>query len=96
MMMNAGSGFWHEESTPVEPVEVLQIFVRPEAPDLVPQLAFWDRPDGSARQGWQLVAELKGNEALLTFRQRVMVFDARASEGEELAAPVITGMAQWL
>jgi redox-sensitive bicupin YhaK (pirin superfamily) len=96
MMMNAGSGFWHEESTPVEPVEVLQIFVRPEAPDLVPQLAFWDRPDGSARQGWQLVAELKGNEALLTFRQRVMVFDARASEREELAAPVIIGMAQWL
>jgi hypothetical protein len=27
MMMNAGRGFWHEESTPSEPVEMLQIFV---------------------------------------------------------------------
>ena len=92
MMMNAGSGFWHEESTPAGPVEMLQIFVRPRAPDLIPQVAFWDRPDGSARPGWQLVAGPEGSEAPLTFRQRVMVFDARAGAGEEIAAPVVAGM----
>ena len=31
MMMNAGRSFFHEESTPDVPVEMLQIFIRPVA-----------------------------------------------------------------
>jgi quercetin 2,3-dioxygenase len=96
MMMNAGSGFWHEESTPAEPVEMLQIFVRPEAPELSPQVTFWDRPDGLERQGWKLIAGPEGSEAPLTFRQRVMVFDAHAGAEEDLTVPVHAGMVQWL
>jgi redox-sensitive bicupin YhaK (pirin superfamily) len=34
MMMNAGRGFWHEESTPETPVAALQIFIRPLEADL--------------------------------------------------------------
>jgi len=58
-------------------------------------VAFWDRPDGLAGPGWQVVAGPKGIEAPLAFRQRVMVYDARTSAGEELAPPVVAGMAQW-
>jgi len=38
MMMNAGRGFSHEESTPSVPVEMLQIFIRPQATDLDPSV----------------------------------------------------------
>ena len=47
MMMNAGESFWHEERTPDEPVEMLQIFVRPNEADLPALVDFHDRPDGA-------------------------------------------------
>jgi hypothetical protein len=34
MMMNAGRSFWHEQYAPEEPVEMLQIFIRPREADL--------------------------------------------------------------
>ncbi len=40
MMMNAGSGFRHEESVPEKDVEMLQIFIRPEKADLHPKFNF--------------------------------------------------------
>jgi redox-sensitive bicupin YhaK (pirin superfamily) len=43
MMMNAGSGIMHEESVPAddtETVEMLQIFIRPQADDLEPRVQF--------------------------------------------------------
>ncbi|KXZ20527.1 hypothetical protein AXI58_00715 [Bacillus nakamurai] len=35
MLMGAGKSFFHEESTPEGPVEMLQIFIRPEKADLL-------------------------------------------------------------
>jgi hypothetical protein len=40
MMMNGGKSFWHEESTPDVPVEMLQIFMRPRSADLPGQVPF--------------------------------------------------------
>jgi redox-sensitive bicupin YhaK (pirin superfamily) len=96
MMMNAGRGFWHEESTPSEPVEMLQIFVRPEAADLPPHVAFWDRPVQPAAQEWQLIAGPEGSNAPLTIRQRVVVFDTHLAAGDEVVPPAVTGMTSWV
>ncbi|NVO86718.1 pirin family protein [Hymenobacter terrestris] len=54
MMMNAGRGFWHEESIPKggEPIEMLQIFIRPHAANLEPQVACHSFPTAySANSG---------------------------------------------
>ena len=56
MMMNAGRSFWHEERTPDEPVEMLQIFIRPREADLPPSVVFHDRPDGAPTDAWGEVA----------------------------------------
>jgi quercetin 2,3-dioxygenase len=96
MMMGAGKGFWHEESVPTEPVEMLQIFIRPEATDLKPQVEFWERPEPSPGQGWQLVAGPEGSTAPLTIRQRVMVFDAHPKAGDELDVPTVAGPTPWV
>jgi redox-sensitive bicupin YhaK (pirin superfamily) len=96
MMMGAGSGFWHEESVPDEPVEMLQIFIRPEATDLPPRVQFWERPEPAPGTGWQLLAGPAGSDAPLTIRQRVWVFDARPVAGDELTIPSFPGMTPWV
>lgn len=95
MMMNAGRGFWHEESTPDEPVEMLQIFFRPRDADLDPRVQFFDRPAAPA-PGWTLVAGPEGSGAPLEVRQAARLYDARPAAGETLEAPVVAGLTPWL
>jgi redox-sensitive bicupin YhaK (pirin superfamily) len=63
MMMNAGKSFWHEESAPDGPVEMLQIFVRPRAADLHGQVQFYDRPFPLADGQWQVIAGPESSDA---------------------------------
>lgn len=56
MMMNAGKSFWHEESAPDVPVEMLQIFVRPREADLSGHVNFLERPSGTPVGQWGWVA----------------------------------------
>ena len=95
MMMNAGRSFWHEESTPDEPVEMLQIFFRPREADLEPRVQFFDRPEGPAK-GWTLVAGPDGSGAPLSVRQEVRLHDAKLAAGDRVEVPVVEGLAPWL
>ena len=47
MVMNAESGFWYAEETLADdpPLRMLQIFVRPHSPDLVPDIQHEPIPD---------------------------------------------------
>lgn len=96
MLMNAGRSFWHEESTPYVPVEMLQIFIRPNEADLPGAVQFFDRADGLVPGGWQLIAGPEGADAALVIRQQVKVYDALVSKGEELRVPTTSGMTPWL
>ncbi|MER0236634.1 pirin family protein [Fulvimarina sp. MAC8] len=96
MMMNAGKSFWHEERTPDEPVEMLQIFVRPRDADLSPEIAFFDRPEGTPRCEWSHVAGPEGSEAPLTFRNAVHVFDTRLDAGDEIEVLTMPGLSPFL
>jgi redox-sensitive bicupin YhaK (pirin superfamily) len=96
MMMNAGKSFWHEESTPVEPVEMLQIFVRPQAPDLEPGVFFHTRPTGFRNGGWNHIGGPAGSGAALTIRNQVHVYDAHHNAGAEIEIPAAHGLRQWL
>ncbi|WP_034671564.1 pirin family protein [Ectobacillus panaciterrae] len=96
MMMNAGTSFYHEESTPDNPIEMLQIFIRPEAPDLPPKVQFFDRSVIPLNGEWTLLAGPKETGAPLEIRQQVIVYDAHAKANTQLHAPKIEGLAPWL
>jgi redox-sensitive bicupin YhaK (pirin superfamily) len=74
MMMNAGKNFGHEERTADEPVEMLQIFVRPCEADLPASVNFYDRHDAPGG-AWSLVAGPEGSKAPLTIRNAVRGYD---------------------
>lgn len=96
MMMNAGRSFFHEESTPHVPVEMLQIFVRPEETDLEPQVQFFERPESFKDGQWNLIAGPQGSGAPLLIRNAVSVYDAHPKGGAELVIPQAPGLTQWV
>ncbi|WP_456620522.1 MULTISPECIES: pirin family protein [unclassified Bradyrhizobium] len=96
MMMNAGKSFWHEESAPSDPVEMLQIFIRPREADLPGEVQFHDRDDTVADGNWHLIAAPETSDAPLTIRQQVIVYDAHLPAGREIEIPRADGMQQLL
>jgi len=95
MMMNAGRSFWHEESTPRVPVEILQIFIRPEATDLDPSVQFYERP-AIPHGEWTHLGGPLGSGAPLTIRNQVNVYDAHLKTGDRITVPSSQGWRQWL
>jgi redox-sensitive bicupin YhaK (pirin superfamily) len=96
MLMNAGQGFWHEESAPSDPIEMLQIFIRPREADLAGEVQFHDRDDTIADGKWHLIAAPETSAAPLKIRQQVMVYDAHLPAGHEIEIPQADGMDQLL
>lgn len=96
MMMNAGASFWHEESTPDTPVEMLQIFVRPREADLPGMVQFHDRPTARSRGRWHLIGGPESGDAPLKIRQQVVVYEAHLEAGQEVRVPGADGMTPWL
>lgn len=86
MMMNAGHTFQHEElMLGGGPVRALQIFLRPNAPNLEPMVQFHEFPEEDSVDRWRLIAG--PNAAPLKVRSDVRVFDARIAEGVHLRLP---------
>lgn len=96
MMMNAGESVWHEESTPLVPAEMLQIFIRPRKANLEGRVQFMNRPEGVKENEWTLLAAPEGIESPLEIRQAVYVYDIRLEENSTTAIPSHPGFAQWL
>lgn len=94
MMMNAGSGFWHEEKVKDDEVEMLQIFVRPNETDLSPEIQFHDKPVDN--RDWYVMAGPKGSGAPLYVRQNVYILDAHPKSDEELRIPIYAGLTPFL
>ncbi|AYB35133.1 pirin family protein [Chryseolinea soli] len=78
MMMNAGSGIYHEESIPTEKykedVRLLQIFIRPEIENNPPQVQFANAGE-LVLNHWRLVAGLKSSHAPLEIKSNILVYD---------------------
>lgn len=78
MLMNAGSGIYHEESIPAnsykDDVRLLQIFIRPEKENDPPQVQFADVGELILNQ-WRLVAGLKSSNAPLEIKSNILVYD---------------------
>ncbi len=96
MMMNAGEGSWHEESTPIVPAELLQIFIRPDTANLPARVQFMDRPQGVIAGEWTLLAGPEGEGAPLDIRQQVAIYDIRLEHKDKVRVPSRPGFAQYL
>lgn len=87
MVMNAGRGFSHEESIPNGPVEMLQIFIRPEEAELSPQLQIetvdWPPPEDE----WRLLVGPPDAGSPLHVRQKIRLLDRVLKAGQAVALP---------
>ncbi|QWW72443.1 pirin family protein [Rhizobium sp. WYJ-E13] len=87
MMMNAGHTFQHEELMLGQaPVRALQIFLRPNAPNLEPMVQFHEFADEESADNWRLIAGPR--TAPLMVRSAIWVYDTRLTEGTQLRLPV--------
>jgi quercetin 2,3-dioxygenase len=97
MVMNAGAGFSHEETVPGPGnVHMLQIFIRPSAPNLPPGVQFRDLGENFSLNRWRLLAGPEGSGAPGVVRQRALLHDVRLEAGHSLALPVMPGFDGWL
>jgi len=94
MVMNAGESFWHEEKAKNKDVEMLQIFIRPRASLLRPNIQFHEKP--LSNDDWYLMAGPDESGTPLTFRQKAYIFDAHPKAGQTLESPVREGLAPFL
>jgi redox-sensitive bicupin YhaK (pirin superfamily) len=93
MVMNAGSGFWHEERTLADdpPLRMLQIFVRPHSLGLPPGIQHEPIPDPVAGE-WRHLFGPEGTDAPLSVRNAVDFYDVRLGAGDSVALPEIEGL----
>lgn len=88
MMMNAGSTFFHEERV-LEAggvLQGLQIFIRPEAAGLKPQVQFHLLQNPYSLNQWRKLAG-KGDDYPLQIRSNTWLMDVRLEKGEDIFLP---------
>ena len=88
MVMNAGSGFWHEERTLANdpPLRMLQIFVRPHSLNLQPTILHEPIPEPVANE-WRYLFGPEGSDAPLSVRNDIHFYDIRLGEDAAIALP---------
>jgi redox-sensitive bicupin YhaK (pirin superfamily) len=97
MVMNAGRGFSHEEEVVGEDqIEMLQIFVRPEAANMEPGVQFIDLDEAKRNDQWRLLTGPIGSAAPSFVRQAVYLYDAHLSAGGSIDLPSKAGFDRWL
>lgn len=97
MVMNAGAGFSHEEAVlGDDPIEMLQIFVRPEAANMEPSVQFVSLDKTKSIDRWRLLAGPLGSAAPSFVRQAIYLYDTHLSAGGSIDLPTVPGFDRWL
>lgn len=93
MLMNAGSGIYHEEGVREgeETVEMLQIFIRPQADGLEPIIQFHEPDQTYSLNQWRLLAGHEWSKAPMRFRSKVLLYDVRLEKENSLQTPNLNG-----
>lgn len=91
MLMKAGKIFYHEEKMidEGEPLEGLQIFIRPSKKDLTPEVHFWDLDQLHSENQWRMVASPEEN-APFQFSSKTWIYDVKLTENQSLKLPKFT------
>jgi quercetin 2,3-dioxygenase len=97
MVMNAGAGFSHEEAiVGDDPIEMLQIFVRPETANMEPGVQFVSLAETESIDHWRLLAGPVSSAAPSFIRQNIYLYDTRLPAGESIDLPTLPGFDRWL
>lgn len=89
MLMNAGSGIYHEETVPPngEEVEMIQIFMRPSANDLEPNVQFSQLETVNSTNSWRLVAGSPNSDAPLKINSEINIWDNHITTASSIELP---------
>jgi hypothetical protein len=96
--MSAGTGILHSEFNPSQDEEarLLQVWIEPEKPGVLPSWEQRSFPvDGPAAR-WQLVASRDGRDGSLHVNQDVAVHRGRLASGDEHVYEIASGRHVWL
>ena len=74
-----------------EPVEMLQIFVRPREDELPPNFQHREFPQTESRNGWRLLAGPEQSNAPFSLRNAVWIHDAHLDRAS-LQTPSVAGL----
>ncbi|MQB40791.1 pirin family protein [Rhizobium sp. ICMP 5592] len=97
MVMNAGSGFSHEEEVVgKDQIEMLQIFVRPETADMKPGVQFVSLDEATRTDQWRLLTGPAGSTAPSFVRQAIYLYDTHLPAGKSIGLPSMPGFDRWL
>jgi redox-sensitive bicupin YhaK (pirin superfamily) len=96
--ISAGAGIEHSEFnySPVEPVHLLQIWIKPERTGVRPAYAERSFGNGGANQGLTLVASREGRNGSVPINQDAEVWLARLGEGASATHALQPGRHAWL
>lgn len=88
MLMKAGRSFYHEEKMidEGEPLEGLQIFIRPGKKDLQPKVVFLDLKELNSENKWRLLASPTG-ETVFQFSSQTWIYDMKLLAGSDSQLP---------
>ncbi|HRE63816.1 MAG TPA: pirin family protein [Ferruginibacter sp.] len=85
MLMKAGKIFHHEEHMP-EPLEGLQIFIRPKIKDDIPEVSFRDLEVSDSINEWRLLAS-PDSDSQLKFTSETWIYDISLKQSKEIGIP---------
>jgi len=88
MLMKAGSSFYHEEKIigEGEPLEGLQIFIRPGEKDLKPEVIFLDLETLHSENKWRLLASPEP-ETIFQFSSQTWLYDMKLLKNTSMPLP---------
>lgn len=88
MLMKAGKLFYHEEKIfgEEEPLEGLQIFIRPGQKDLKPEVYFLELEDLHSENKWRLLAS-PTDATKFQFSSQTWLYDMKLSENHKTVLP---------
>lgn len=88
MFMKAGRSFYHEEKIfgTEEPLEGLQIFIRPGAKDLEPKVVFMDLEHIHSENNWRLLGS-PTTETEFQFSSQTWLYDMKLLANEKATLP---------
>ena len=96
--ISAGSGIAHSEfnHSPVDPVHLLQIWIRPERQGVKPAYAERSLGNGSEKAGLTLVASREGRDGSVSIHQDADLWLARLGEGASATHTLKSGRHAWV
>jgi redox-sensitive bicupin YhaK (pirin superfamily) len=96
--ISAGAGIEHSEFnfSPVEPVHLLQIWIKPDRKGVKPEYAERSFGNGHARPGLTLVASRDGRDGSVSIHQDADVWLARLGADKEAAHALKPGRHAWV